>query len=260
MVALDIAGPHPRVRWYHQFTAHDLHDWDAAAPPVLFTGEVNGAKRALVASGDKAGNFWVLDVRDGHLVHHTVVSRQQNGNVPPSSGGTLTCPGTNGGVEYNGGSYLPETNAYYLPSLDQCATFRIGPVTNPADLDLDLGGPIPVITGPSTGWMSAIDIDSAKFLWRRKLALPEIGGALSFGTGIVFSGQLDGEFDAYDARSGTVLWKYPTGSTISAPPATYTLGRKQYVIVASGNPNGNFALPGLSATNAGAMLTAFTLP
>jgi alcohol dehydrogenase (cytochrome c) len=260
MVALDISGPRPRVRWYHQFTPHDLHDWDAAAPPVLFTGTVHGVRRPLVATGDKVGNFWVLDVRNGRVLEHTVVSTQLNGNVLPNVHGVLTCPGTNGGVEFNGGSYMPETNAFYVPSVDQCATFATGPVTNSADLGLDLGGPVPVITGPSTGWMSAIDIASGRFLWRRKLALPEIGGALSLGTGMVFTGQLDGEFDAYDGQSGAVLWKFPTGSTISAPPATYTIAGKQYVVVGSGNPTGNFALPGLPATNAGAMISAFTLP
>jgi alcohol dehydrogenase (cytochrome c) len=77
---------------------------------------------------------------------------------------------------------------------------------------------------------------------------------------MVFTGQLDGEFAAYDGQSGAVLWKFPTGSTISAPPATYTIAGKQYVVVGSGNPTGNFALPGLPATNAGAMISAFTLP
>lgn len=259
MVALDISGPKPRVRWYHQFTPHDLHDWDAAAPPVLFTGTIGGRRRALVAAGDKAGNFWILDAHTGGLLHKTVVSTQR-GWVPPNTQGALTCPGTNGGVEYNGGSYLPETNAFYVPSLDQCATFKTGAVTNAADLGLDLGGPIPVIAGSSTGWMSAVDVATGRFLWRLKLPLPEIGGALSLGTGVVFTGQLDGEFDAYDARTGTVLWKYPTGSTISAPPATYRIGDKQFVVVASGNPNANFAVPGLPATNAGALLTAFSLP
>lgn len=259
MVALDISGPRPRVRWYHQFTPHDLHDWDAAASPVLFTGKVGGVRRALVATADKVGNFWVLDPRDGHVLEHAVVSLQRNVNVAPSAKGVLTCPGTNGGVEFNGGSYLPEVNAFYVPSLDQCAVFETGPTTNEADRGLDLGGPVPVITGPSTGWMNAIDINTGTFLWRRKLALPEIGGALSLGTGIVFSGQLDGEFDAYDARTGVILWKYATGSTISAPPATYTLGGKQYIIVGSGTPTGNFALPGLPATDAGSMITAFAL-
>jgi len=259
MVALDIGGAQPHVRWYFQFIAHDLHDFDPAMPPVLFTGVVNGAKRALVAAGDKGGGFWVLDARDGKLLRHAVVSTQVGGTAVPAAGGTVTCPGPNGGVQFNGGSYLPETNAFYIPSIDQCATYRTGKDPDPANRDLDLGGPIPAPTGRTFGWMSAIDIDSGKFLWRRELALPQLGGALSLGSGLVFTGQLNGEFDAYDAQTGTVLWKFPTGSTIAAPPATYTIGNRQFVIVGSGNANGNFPVPGM-ATNAGAMLSAFTLP
>jgi alcohol dehydrogenase (cytochrome c) len=259
MVALDISGPRPRVRWYYQFTPHDMHDWDAAMPPVLFTGTVNGTKRALVAAADKGGNFWVLDARDGTLLRHAVVSTQRGGAAPPSANGTLTCPGTNGGVQYNGGSFLPETNAFYVPSIDQCETFKTGAVTNDADRDLDLGGPVPLATGRTFGWMSAVDVDSGKFLWRKEMALPQVGGALSLGSGVVFTGQLSGEFDAYDARNGAVLWKSSTGSAISGPPVTYALGDHQFVVVASGNANPNYIVPGM-ATNAGALVSAFALP
>ena len=61
MVALDISGATPKLKWYHQFIPHDTHDWDPAMPPVLFSGTVNGGSRSLVAAGDKGGNFWVLD-------------------------------------------------------------------------------------------------------------------------------------------------------------------------------------------------------
>lgn len=260
MVALDIGGAQPKVRWYYQFTSHDMHDWDAAMPPVLFTGSIAGGKRALVATGDKGGNFWVLDARDGTLVHHTVVSTQKGAATAPTPNGSLTCPGTNGGVQYNGGSYMPETNAFYIPSIDQCETFKTGVDKDPADRDLDLGGPVPLATGRTYGWMSAVDIDTGKFLWRQELALPQLGGALSLGSGIVFTGQLNGEFDAYDARNGSVLWKFPTGSAIAGPPASYTIGDHQFVIVGSGNPNPNLVVPGMPATNAGALITAFTLP
>jgi len=259
MVALDISGPKPRVRWYFQFTPHDLHDWDAAMPPVLFTGTIDGVKRSLVAAADKGGNFWVLDAHDGTLLRHVVVSTQKGATAEPSAYGSVTCPGTNGGVQFNGGAYLPQTNAFYIPSIDQCAVFKTGKVTDPADQDLDLGGPIPVPTGSTHGWMSAIDIGSGKFLWREELPLPQLGGALALAGGIVFTGQINGEFDAYDARNGSLLWKYPTGSAICGPPSTYTIGGRRFIVVASGNANPNFAAPGMP-TNAGTLVSAFTLP
>ncbi|HZD89429.1 MAG TPA: PQQ-binding-like beta-propeller repeat protein, partial [Pseudolabrys sp.] len=74
MVALDISGAKPKMKWYHQFIAHDTHDWDPAMPPILFNGKISGKEMSLVAAGDKAGNFWILNAKNGELVDHTPVS------------------------------------------------------------------------------------------------------------------------------------------------------------------------------------------
>ncbi len=258
MVALDLSGAKPKMKWYHQFIPHDTHDWDPAMPPVLFTGTVNGTSRHLVAAGDKAGNVWILDATNGNLVHKAVVSTQKNINAEPTRAGTLSCPNTNGGVEFNGGSYMPETNTFYVPSIDECGIYKTtGHATYIAGL-FYLAGQFPKLVGPNTGWMSAIDVNTGKFAWRKHLSLPGVGGALSTSPGIVFSGELNGNFDAFDAKTGSVLWHYPTGSSIIAPPTSYELDGKQYIVVGSGQP-GNQLVPELPKTNAGSMITAFSL-
>jgi alcohol dehydrogenase (cytochrome c) len=260
MIALDISGPRsPRLKWYHQFIAHDTHDWDPALPPVRFAATVNGTMRELVAAGDKGGNFWVLDAGNGSLVQHAVVSTQTMQQVEPNAQGEISCPGTNGGVQYNGGAYLPETNAFYLPSMDQCQLFKAAPTATYIAGELYTGGSSAPV-GPSTGWMNAIDVGSGRFLWRRKLPLPGLGGALAFSSGLVFTGQLNGDFEAYNARTGAVLWHFATGAPIKAPPATYVADGKQYIIVASGAPGENFSVPGVPTTNDGAIISAFALP
>lgn len=259
MIALDVSGRRPQLRWYHQFVAHDTHDWDSAMPPVMFTGTVRGSPRALIASGDKAGNFWVLDRANGALVYHLVVSLQRGQNTDPSPSGTIACPSTNGGVQYNGGSYLPETNLFYVPSIDQCGLYKSDDDVTYSAGDLYFGGDA-VPQGPSSGWMNAIDIGSGRFRWRQKLPLPALGGALSLSSGIVFSGQLDGELVAYDATNGRVLWHAQTGSPIKAPPTTYVAGGKRYVVVASGAPGRNWKLPGVPPADAGAIVSAYALP
>ncbi|MBD5656728.1 MAG: PQQ-binding-like beta-propeller repeat protein [Candidatus Eremiobacteraeota bacterium] len=259
MVALDISGTQPKLKWYYQFIPHDTHDWDPAMPPVLFTGMVGGAQRQLVASGDKAGNFWVLDSTDGKLVYHVPVSTQKGQDTEPSVEGNLACPNTNGGVEYNGGSYMPETNTFYVPSVDECGIWKSSGRATYLAGQFFIGGTFPPLTGPNTGWMNAVDIGTGQFAWRKKLALPAVGGALSFGTGVVFTGELDGTFDAFDAKSGSVLWKYPTGSPILAPPSAYMVGDKQYIVVASGQP-GNQTVPEIPKTSAaGSLISAFSL-
>jgi alcohol dehydrogenase (cytochrome c) len=270
MVALDISGASPKLKWYHQFIPHDTHDWDPAMPPVLFTGTVAGASRSLVAAGDKGGNFWVLDAGTGSVVYHIPVSTQKGQNTEPSRTGNVACPNTNGGVEFNGGSYMPETNAFYVPSVDQCGFWTSPGTTTYVSGQFYIGGAFPKQVGPSSGYMSAVDIGTGKFVWRKHLAFPQIGGALSLSSGVVFTGGIDGDFTAYDAKTGSVLWHNPTSQTIEAPAGSYSLAGKQYVVIASGPAGINFVdprfgkgVPTLEGTYAHpvkATITAFTLP
>ena len=270
MVALDISGSRPKMKWYHQFIPHDTHDWDPAMPPVLFTGSVGGASRSLVASGDKGGNFWVLDAGTGKVVYHLAVSTQRGQNTQPSKAGDIACPNTNGGVEFNGGSYMPETNAFYVPSVDQCGIWTSPGTAVYLAGQFYLGGAFPKLYGPSTGYMSAVDIGTGKFMWRKHLAFPQIGGSLSLSSGIVFTGGVNGDFTAYDAKTGNVLWHYPMGLTIQAPASYYELDGKPYIVVGAGPAGVNFADPrfgqgaptleGSYAHPVNAVITAFTTP
>jgi alcohol dehydrogenase (cytochrome c) len=67
MVALDISGSTPKLKWHYQFIPPDTHDYDPAMPPVLFTGDIEGTQVKLVAVGDKAGNFWILRAENGKV-------------------------------------------------------------------------------------------------------------------------------------------------------------------------------------------------
>ncbi len=127
MVALNVSGHKPRIKWFHQFIAHDTHDWDAVMPPILFHGKIDGHDRYLVAAGDKAGNFWVLDANSGRVPHHTAVSYQYGMNTEPSLKGNYACPNTISGVEFPGGAYDPETNIVFVPSTVQCGFWKSTP-------------------------------------------------------------------------------------------------------------------------------------
>ena len=270
MLALDISGARPKLKWYHQFIPHDTHDWDPAMPPVLFTAKVDGTSRNLVAAGDKGGNFWVLDASNGSLVYHVPVSTQRGQNTQPSKAGDIACPNTNGGVEFNGGSYLPETNTFYVPSTDQCGIWTSPGTAVYVAGQFFIGGAFPKLYGPSTGWMNAIDMSTGKFAWRKHLSFPQIGGALSLSTGVVFTGGVNGDFRAYDAKTGAVLWHDPLKLTIQAPPSYYELNGKPYVVIGAGPAGVNFADPrfgqgaptmeGTYGHAVKAEITAFTTP
>lgn len=244
MVALDISGAKPKLKWYHQFIAHDTHDWDPPMQPVLFTGKVNGQSRKLVATGDKAGNFWILDAGDGKLVDHTAVSFQKNLHSSPNEQGDIACPNTLGGVEYQGGAYDPATNNFFVPSQNECGLWKATKDAVYIAGDFYLGGSFPTLVGPDTGQMNAINVSNGVFSWRHHFDLPNYGGALVTASGLVFSGNLGGNENAFDAKTGTILWSYDTGGYISAPTEAYEVNGKEYVVVAAGEA-GNAKIPEL---------------
>ena len=244
MVALDISGAKPKLKWYRQFIPHDTHDWDPPMQPVLFTGKVNGESRSLVAAGDKAGNFWILDAGTGKLVDHTAVSFQKGQNSAPSLEGNIACPNTLGGVEYQGGAFDPATNNFYVPSQNECGRWKATKDAVYIAGEFYLGGTFPTLVGPNTGQMNAISVSDGVFAWRHHFDLPNYGGALVTASGLVFSGNLGGTENAFDAKSGTILWSYDTGGYIQAPTEAYEVNGKEYIVVASGEA-GNAKIPEL---------------
>lgn len=260
LLAIDISGAKPKLAWAHQFIANDSHDWDPVMPPILFRSKTqyHGEARHLVADGDKAGNFWVLDAQSGKLVNHLQVSMQHNQDTPPSLAGEISCPTTNGGVEYNGGSYDLKTHMIYLPSSNECGVFKSTKNVVYIAGQFYLGGAFPTFVGQQTGQMNAINLDTGVFAWRDHSPLPMAGGALSTSTGVVFTGTLGGDLVAYDGNTGKKLWSHDTGAPIIAPPVAFENNGKEYVAVASG-PAGNQQLPDMPKTNAGARLTVFAL-
>jgi alcohol dehydrogenase (cytochrome c) len=258
MIALDISGPQPKLKWYYQFIPHDTHDWDPTSQPLLFTGKVGNQERKLVAAGDKAGNFWILDANDGKLLDHTAVSFQKGHSTQPSLAGNVACPNTLGGVEYQGYAYDPATNAIYVPSQNECGTWTAEKEAVYIAGQFYIGGSFPTLLGPNTGQMNAIDVSNGIFNWRHFFNLPNYGGALVTASGLLFSGNLGGVENAFDTKTGNILWSYDTGSYIQAASGAYEANGKEFIVVASG-PAGNAKIPELPDTNLPAIISAFSL-
>ena len=82
------------------------------------------------------------------------------------------------------------------------------------------------------GNVTAVDYNTGKIRWQVKTPEPMIGGVLATAGGLVFTGEGNGLFKAYDAETGAVLWKFQAGAGVNAPPASYTVDGKQYIVVA----------------------------
>jgi glucose dehydrogenase len=91
------------------------------------------------------------------------------------------------------------------------------------------------VDGPKWGTLSAIDLRSkGKIAWQAKTADPLVGGVLATAGDLVFMGEGNGSFDAYDARTGELLWQFNCGAGVNAPPVAYQIDGKQYIAVAAG--------------------------
>ena len=253
IVALDISGQTPTVKWHYQLLKDDTHDGDPAMVPVLFTGEVGGAARDLVAFGDKTGNFFIFEQASGKLIHRLAVSDQKGIENVPTLAGTPGCPNHGGGIEWLGGAYDPKSNLFVLPSTEECGLWKLT-TEHPEYIpgQTFTGGPLPKRNN-GTGVIRAIDVATGDVRWQVATPYPAQGGALITATGIVFTSDLGGAVYALDVTTGKQLWKADTGSSICAPFATYMLDGNQYLAILTGQ-GGNQQTPNLPATHGSQVL------
>jgi glucose dehydrogenase len=154
-------------------------------------------------------------------------------------------PGANGGVEWSPMAVNPELGLAYAVNLHQPMTYTVQSTPYPEG-KLWLGGAFDVITSEEQwGNVTAVNYNTGDIAWQVKTAQPMIGGALATAGGLVFAGEGNGKFNAYDAGTGAVLWSFRAGAGVNAPPASYTVDGKQYIVVAAGGntqlnyPRGN---------------------
>jgi PQQ-dependent dehydrogenase (methanol/ethanol family) len=242
VVALDARAG--KLKWWYQLRPNDDHDWDAT---VVSLFDANGRK--LVATGGKEGILHVVDRADGKLVFKLPVTTVLNHDVPITPEGVRVCPVA--GVQWNGPAYSPLTGLLYVNAIDWCTFFKLGPE------------PQWVATVPYTGlangwgtndpiekwhgWINAVDPVSGKMAWRIKWPTPMYAAVTATAGNVLFTGDLEGNFLALDARNGKTLYTFNTGGPIAGGIVTYEQKGKQYIAVASGSSGGSIPLTG-SAT------------
>ena len=145
--------------------------------------------------------------------------------------------GANGGVEWSPMAFSPKTHYSYAVNLIQPMTYHVEASPYPGG-KLWLGGAFKTIPGgKQTGNVTAVNVDTGKIAWQAKTDQPMMGGALATAGNLVFAGEGNGLFKAYDAKSGKALWQYQCGAGVNAPAVSYSVNGKQYVAVAAGGNN-----------------------
>ncbi|AJG18500.1 pyrroloquinoline quinone-dependent dehydrogenase [Cupriavidus basilensis] len=234
MVAVDLdTGAY---KWHSQYIAHDVWDLDAVSPPILVdVRDKNGQMIPGVIHGGKTGHVYVHDRRDGRLIRFSqAMIPQEDMWTLPTANGARMLPGANGGVEWSPMAFNPKTRMAYAANLHQPMTYQVEASPYPGG-KLWLGGAFKTIPAEAQwGKLSAVNIDTGKVVWDYKTDQPLIGGVLATAGGLVFNGEGNGLFRAFDAATGKKLWEYQCGAGVNAPAVSYMVGGKQYIAVAAG--------------------------
>jgi PQQ-dependent dehydrogenase (methanol/ethanol family) len=221
---------------HFQFIPHDVWDLDAVSPTILVDAkDKDGNVVPAVIHGNKIGNVFVNSRKDCSLIRFSepMVSQEGMWTLPTKEGARML-PGANGGVEWSPMAVNPELGLTYAVNLHQPMTYQVESSPYPGG-KLWLGGAFKVIaTEESFGNVTAVDYNTGKIAWQKKTPLPMMGGALTTAGGLMFTGEGDGWFRAYDAKTGDVLWSFFAGAGVNAPPASYSIDGKQYIVVGAG--------------------------
>jgi len=240
IVALDVHSG--ELKWYYQEVKHDVWDYDAVSNVVLFDVHKNGETIPAAAEAGKVGWVFILDRRTGQLIRKSdpYVMMSKNMFSTPTSEGVDMLPGANGGAEWSPPAYSPQTHYLYILAMDQLMRFTTKPATSTPGL-IRLGSAFTNVAPGSIqdGPFVALDVETGKIAWQYKAPQPLIGGALATAGNLVFMGEGNGWFDAFNARSGDRVWRFNLGAGVNAPPITYQVNGEQYIAVAAG---GNFQM------------------
>lgn len=225
-----------KYKWHYQYIAHDVWDLDAVSPPILMdVKDKDGKMIPGVIHGGKTGHIYVHDRRDGRLIRFSEAMVSQEGlwTLPTAQGARMSL-GANGGVEWSPMAINPNLRLAYAVNLEQPMTYHVEAAAYPGG-KLWLGGAFKNIPGEEQfGNVTAVNVDTGKVVWKARTDQPMIGGALATAGNLVFAGEGNGWFKAYDAKTGKVLWQYQCGAGVNAPATSYTVNGKQYIAVAAG--------------------------
>jgi alcohol dehydrogenase (cytochrome c) len=247
-----------KLKWYFQFTPHDVYDYDANETPLLVDIQDQGKTRHLLLQANRNGFFYLLDRTNGKFLQATPFVKKINwasgidasgrpvlsGRIPTAEGRKI-CPGINGATNWFSPSYNPDTRLFYVMALESCNLFfaKREPFTKGSTYYATGAQPLP--DEHSKKILLALSVPDGKPVWR----YPQIGrgdswaGTLATAGGLLFFGDDAGSVEAVEAATGRPLWHFNTGQTLYASPMSYAVDAVQYVAISAGSDVFSFALP-----------------
>jgi quinohemoprotein ethanol dehydrogenase len=256
--------------WHFQEVHHDIWDYDAASPVVLFDTVINGQSRKGIAEAGRTGWVYILDRSNGKplvgIEERAVPQepRQKTAKTQPYPIGDATVPlcaepmegyekagcifeafwdepvliqpSGQGGTNWSPMPYDPDTGYLYVPGTIRTSVFSRVPSQYSTGLRYTNGTQAPPIGSSLSGTFTAINSTTNKIAWQHKMPYRMGGGGGSTVTagGLLFRGEPDGNFVAVDAKTGEVLWKFQTGFGADAPATVYEVDGDEYIALTTG--------------------------
>lgn len=248
------------LKWFFQFTPHDVFDFDATETPILIDAVYKGERRKLLVQANRNGFLYVLDRTDGKFLHAVpfvdklnwatgidAQGRPVRTDLKPTPEGTRVCPGFSGATNWFSPSYNESTRMVYFMALEECQNFFSKPEPQSfKEGETYYSTGVKRIPGEnSQRILIAYSLDTGSIAWK----YPQLGrgrstaGTMTTAGGLVFFGDSAESFEAVDARTGKPLWHFNVGQGMTASPMSYAVAGKQHVAIAAGSDIFSFALP-----------------
>lgn len=238
-----------KLAWYYQQVPHDVWDYDSAAPVMLFdVPDAHGRMVPAAAEANKNGFLYIVNRLSGKLIRRSdaFVRQSPTFGIVPDSTPRVYYPGNHGGAMWQPPAYSPITHYYYTMAINQPSVYKaeVSEPWKPGDSEIKqhFGNARATPQEIQTlgldkqrfrpyGNISAIDVNTGKIAWQHDTQNMMLGGVLATASNLVFTGEWDGNFEAFDAKTGQKLWQYHLGIGVCTPPITYRVKGIQYIAV-----------------------------